>query len=131
MPGFEIPGKAQCDVILLIFLNCHNWTEINCCRSRRTKIPLIKDGGLLLFIGCWLKLSNSATTKYTTEVCQELGGKAENYNGGIGRYYHERKTLAKGYINSLNRESGKLKHNTVRWNKLLQVMEHICEKKNP
>lgn len=120
------------DVILLFFLSCNSWTKLNSCRLRRPKIPLIKDGGLLLFIGCWLKGSNCATTKYLTEVCQGLGGKAKNYNVGIGRHYHERKALAEGNINSLNRESGKLKHNTVRWNKLFQVTEQVCGKgKNP
>lgn len=47
----------------LIIFNCHNWTEINCFQTRRPKLPVIKDGGLLLFIVCWLKWSNCATTK--------------------------------------------------------------------
>lgn len=77
-----------------------------------------------------MHLSNTA--QYNTEVCQGLNAEAKNYNGGIRKHYHERKTQAKGNINSLNRESGKMKRNIVRRNKLFQVMEHVCGKeKNP
>lgn len=44
--------------------------------------------------------------KYITEACQGLCGEANTYSG----HYHEKKTLAKRNINSLSRESEKLKH---------------------
>lgn len=113
------------DVILLFFLNCHNWTKIHCCRSRRPKMLLKRMEDY-----CYSKdIDWRAATVQLPDVLQKC---VKNNSVCIGRHYQERKALAKAYSNSLKRESGKLKHNTGRWNQLFQIMEQVCGKeKNP